>query len=535
MKKKSKTSFCKLPNWAYLNLFVLLFILNPSSLTSQTVLTPGDIAVIGFKTNTSTDAGNDAVKLVTLRDLECNTTFIVTDNNWSNSIPGWACNNDEFGIQITCTSPISQGSVFYIDVSASGAAANCSGGTITRTDLGNPWGTDYGMSSGGDNIYVLQGTRAAPVFIYAIKNNSSFSANTCTNKDQAGLPAGLTLGTSAIAMSSSQNQWHYNCVTNNTTRAAMKTAISTAANWVSTGGQSWTNQTGIFTITDPGFSYGVLAVSGPGCGCLANCNLAYSGGVNCGAVGVSGNCTAGYQSMSKNIIVPSGCTYSVTAEMKLRPNGCTSGSGADGNCQGCDNVKVDILGGVKLFQQAGSDLPLIDSYSATGPATIVVSGSANRADEIITYSIRVTPCNCVTTVLPIELTKFEATLTQDKTVNLTWTTATEFKNEYFTIEKSKDAITWEVLNSVSGFGDSHQAIDYSIFDSSPYEGISYYRLKQSDMDGRYSYFGTVSVNNSSETKKIIKRTNIYGQEVDENETGIVILIYDNGDVRKIIK
>lgn len=528
---KSSCIFFK-TKWFYLNLTFLFFVFRPVSFFSQTSLSPGDIAVIGFKTNTGTDAGNDAIKLVTLRDLECNTTFILTDNNWDNSIPGWACNNDEFGIQITCTSPISQGSVFYIEVNASGDPATCSGGTITRTDLGNPWGTNYGLSSGGDNCYILQGTRLAPIFIYAFKHKAAFSNTSCSDKDQAGLPTGLTLGTSAIAIASSQNQWHYNCVTNNASRAALKSAISNVANWVSTSMQSWTNQTGIFTVTDPGFSYGVLAVSGAGCGYLSGCSLAYSGGVN-GAV-VSGNCSAGYQNMSKNIVVPSGCTYSVTAEMKNRPNGCSS-SGADGSCSTCDVLKVDDIAGVKPVQQGGSNASLIDSYSATGPAIIVVSGKADRADEIITYGIKVTPCNCVTTVLPIELTKFEADLTPDKTVRLTWATATEFKNEFFTIEKSKNAIDWEVLSIVNGFGDSHQVIDYSIYDSSPFEGLSYYRLKQTDVDGRYSYFGTASVNNSSATKKIIKRTNIYGQEVDENASGIIILIYDNGDVKKIIK
>lgn len=499
---------------------------------SQTILNPGDIAVIGFKTNTSTDGGNDAVKLVTLVDLQCNTKFIVTDNNWNNSTASWACSNDEFGIEITCTSVITQGSVFYIDVSASGATANSSGGTITRADLGNPWGTDYGLSSGGDNIYVLQGTRAAPVFIFAIKNNSSFSANSCSNKDQAGLPAGLTLGTSAVAMSSSQNQWHFNCVANNTSRAAMKSAISTAANWVTTGGQSWSNLTGFFSISDPGFSYGVLAVSGAGCGYLSGCSLAYAGGVN-GAV-VAGDCSAGYQNMSKQIYVPAGCTYSVKAEMKNRTNGCSS-SGADGNCQTCDVIKVDDIAGSKLFQQGGSNSSLVDSYSATGPATIVVSGKANRADEIITYGIKITPCNCLNTVLPIELTKFEATLTQDKTVNIKWTTITESNNQYFTIEKSMDAINWEILEVISGFGDSHQLIDYSIFDSSPFQGTSYYRLKQTDTDGGYSYSGIASVNSAVANKKLIKRMNIYGEEVDEKATGIIILIYDDGYVKKILK
>ena len=129
----------------------LLFSLIVNQLQAQTTLSEGDIAVIGFKTYTNTDAGNDAIKLVNLVDLECNTTFIITDNNWRNSSPiGWACDEDEFGLLITCNTTISAGSIFYIDVSAAGGTAVCSGGTITKTAIGNPWGTDYGLSSGGD-------------------------------------------------------------------------------------------------------------------------------------------------------------------------------------------------------------------------------------------------------------------------------------------------------------------------------------------------------------------------------------------------
>ena len=155
---------------------------------------------------------------------------------------------------------------------------------------------------------------------------------------------------------------------------------------------------GVFNITDAGIPYGVLAVSGTGCGCLANCNLAYSGSTNCGSTGVTGNCTGGAQNMSKNIVIPSGCTYVVTATMKNRGNGCGS-SGADGNCSSCDLVKVDILGGSKTSQQGSSNATLTDSYTSTGPSTIVVAGRADRADEIITYGISTSPCNCLLSIL----------------------------------------------------------------------------------------------------------------------------------------
>lgn len=523
----------KLISLAYRLIIMLIAFGFSFTLSSQTVLSVGDILVIGFKTNTTTDAGNDAFKLVTLVDLQCNTKFIVTDNNWNNSIPGWACSNDEFAAEITCSTIISAGSIFYIDASSAGAAATCSGGTITRADLGNPWGTDYGLSSGGDNIYVLQGTRAAPTFISAIKNGA-FGSSACSDKDRASIPTGLTAGTNAVAMASSQNQWHYNCNTNNGTKATLISAICNSANWLNTAGQSWNNSTGIFTITDGQIQYGVLAVSGAGCGCLTNCNLAYSGGAaNCGA-GVSGNCTAGYQNMSRNIIVPAGCTYSVTATMRPRPHGCTSGAGADGNCQTCDVVKVDILAGVKIFQQGASNSTLNDSYSATGPATIVVSGKANRADEIITYGVKPTTCTCLLTLLPVELSAFNA-VKNGQSVELTWSTMSERNNSFFTIERSLDAVSWEIINIIAGQNESSSINNYTIYDSSPLSGISYYRLKQTDINEAYSYSQIVTIDNSIKEQKIIRMIDIYGRELDENAAGLVILIYQNGEVKKIYK
>ena len=88
----------------------LLFSLIVNQLQAQTTLSEGDIAVIGFKTNTNIDAGNDAIKLVNLVDLECNTTFIITDNYWRNSSPiGWACDEDEILTECKCGAVNSKG------------------------------------------------------------------------------------------------------------------------------------------------------------------------------------------------------------------------------------------------------------------------------------------------------------------------------------------------------------------------------------------------------------------------------------------
>lgn len=88
--------------------------------------------------------------------------------------------------------------------------------------------------------------------------------------------------------------------------------------------------------------------------------------------------------------------------------------------------------------------------------------------------------------LPIELMYFKASY-KDKTVNLNWATASEVNNDYFTIERSPDGITFEPIQMIRGAGNSTSVRDYSWTDSDPLEGYSFYRLKQTDYDGHYTY------------------------------------------------
>lgn len=99
--------------------------------------------------------------------------------------------------------------------------------------------------------------------------------------------------------------------------------------------------------------------------------------------------------------------------------------------------------------------------------------------------------------LPVSLVSFEAHLNNDH-VQLNWLTATEINNDFFTIEKSKDGKTWEVVSTVDGAGNSNQLIDYFDTDYSPFDGSSYYRLKQTDFDGKFEYFPPKAVNHNTE-------------------------------------
>lgn len=104
--------------------------------------------------------------------------------------------------------------------------------------------------------------------------------------------------------------------------------------------------------------------------------------------------------------------------------------------------------------------------------------------------------------LPIELLNFKAYV-QDNWVNIDWQTASEINNDYFTIEKSKTATNWMIVTQVSGAGNSNNTLSYSANDKAPYNGISYYRLKQTDFDGQYSYSQIRAVNFNQNTAEVV--------------------------------
>ena len=100
---------------------------------------------------------------------------------------------------------------------------------------------------------------------------------------------------------------------------------------------------------------------------------------------------------------------------------------------------------------------------------------------------------CVIGTLPVEFLNFDADVICDE-VNLNWVTASETNNDYFTVEKSKDGKDFFEIVKIDGAGNSNSALNYSYIDYEPYNGISYYRLKQTDFDGKFSYSEMKSVN-----------------------------------------
>lgn len=99
--------------------------------------------------------------------------------------------------------------------------------------------------------------------------------------------------------------------------------------------------------------------------------------------------------------------------------------------------------------------------------------------------------------LPITLVSFDAKLSNGET-QITWITASEVNNDYFTVERTADGITFEPIATIDGAGNSNQKLSYGTIDKNPLSGTSYYRLKQTDYDGSYKYSNLVAINNYSD-------------------------------------
>ena len=145
--------------------------------------------------------------------------------------------------------------------------------------------------------------------------------------------------------------------------------------------------------------------------------------------------------------------------------------------------------------------------------------------------------------LPITLYSFDAQIIQGglkPSVQLNWSTASERNNHYFTIWRSIDGLDWNAIENIPGAANSTELLNYEFLDhnipkSAFHEGIIYYKLSQSDYDGTTEFFDIIGVElpiQKNHQKRII---NILGQDIKENDKGLIFEIDSFGRVHKKYK
>jgi hypothetical protein len=143
-----------------------------------------------------------------------------------------------------------------------------------------------------------------------------------------------------------------------------------------------------------------------------------------------------------------------------------------------NNSNIYHYTGGQWVEQTGSTLGGTDPYTSTKTGLTSFSPWAVGKRNVF---------------LPVEIISFSANC-NDNGVELNWITASEINNDFFTLERSKDIKTWEILAVLKGAGNSNSVLNYSFTDENPLGEKYYYRLKQTDFDGKYDYFGPVVTN-----------------------------------------
>jgi hypothetical protein len=155
----------------------------------------------------------------------------------------------------------------------------------------------------------------------------------------------------------------------------------------------------------------------------------------------------------------------------------------------------DIIDHIIVSNEIGPDATTVPSEINYVPNSVKVTrpviGGTLTSDHFPVTS-RFTFAN---SAMPVTWLSFSG-LMKNKVVELNWETANEQQNYLFEVEKSANAKSFERIGSVKGNGSTTQSNQYQFVDSQPFEDISYYRLKQIDFDGTFSYSKTIAVVNS---------------------------------------
>lgn len=239
------------------------------------------------------------------------------------------------------------------------------------------------------------------------------------------------------------------------------------------------------TVTTTGVNDGCLIIAtswtttvpGP---CVVDYSLIGAGSVSGNTTGGGNNCTLRpSEDQVIQITIPCADTWTFSlcggstwdTYLYLGTGCCTSNTAAnDDNC--------GLQSSITSALTAGTYYITVEGYGSTsaGAFTLNVTSGA--------------PCS----ILPIDLTSFSGDYhTPSRTNRLLWTTSSETNNDFFLLERSSDGVSFNAIADIDGAGNTSIETNYEYFDPIENSGISYYRLKQVDYNGSFSYSNVISL------------------------------------------
>lgn len=196
----------------------------------------------------------------------------------------------------------------------------------------------------------------------------------------------------------------------------------------------------------------------------------------------------------------------------------------------------DYSGTVSLSASTNYFIVLSASGGTSNSIFNVTNGNINTADGFSAQNDYYTSSNLAAfTVVSNQRLKFTLTtagaapvtlISFDGDANpqfneLKWATSSELNNSGFEIQRSSNGNDWEIMDFINGHGTTQTTHQYSWIDFSPYERVTYYRLKQIDFDGAFEYSKIIALIPQSNARSAVFPNPVSGDYInyslEENE------------------
>jgi hypothetical protein len=126
-------------------------------------------------------------------------------------------------------------------------------------------------------------------------------------------------------------------------------------------------------------------------------------------------------------------------------------------------------------------------YAGVDIDSIRITYTSKDASGTITQDLGITNLEwCTSTPLPVTWLNIEAKHL-DGFARVSWSTASEINNDFFSIESSSNGIDFTEIGKLPGSGTTSNVSTYVFDDYSPIQGVKYFRIKQTDFDGQFDY------------------------------------------------
>ncbi len=214
---------------------------------------------------------------------------------------------------------------------------------------------------------------------------------------------------------------------------------------------------------------------------------------------------------------------------------------------GTEGAAGDAATGTSLSEDDGTGATCtLNNFMFTVPLATLTAAGFVVGDNInaIALDAATGPANTsdfgrnVVSLLPVTYLSFTGQAANN-VVNLKWETASENNSSHFDVQRSADGVSFVTIGTVAAAGNSEIKQTYVFTDRSPLKGsVSYYRLKQVDLDARFEISKTILVKLTGSNNRFAVSPNPVSSYVvvnlvsDVKETVTLKLIDNNGRVVK---